>query len=338
MFRQVKSQDVDLSDFTIMGEVSAVPGVVVRRFGQPSPGDGYKISGKFFFVNDRGEAFVLHDWKFTSLYNSESPSPDEFWATAEPLELSVSSGDLPIDEFASWLQNELAIQHGIVEDQSRGGIQVKPAHVGATLCYATEAILANAMPVGYMYRVEPKDANDSGWIFIDVVESEGYCPENLTSCDLDTIGNIDPAIRPFLNAPVGSAFARDPDTANFEEEEFAALISPDDKLDISKPTAIPTSAFAAPGTATIDVPGAPSPTCDECGCTIPPGTGEIRSKTDTVVMGAVGFHRTVHVTLCPECAAKYDGTGSGLMWGMALFVALVVTVALASWCVPWLFR
>ena len=107
MFRHVKSQDVDLDGITIMGEVTAVPALIAKRFGKPSPGDGYKISGEYAFTNDRGEAFVLHDWMCTSLYHESGPTPETFWTGKDPFEFSVSSLDLDISEFATWLQNEL---------------------------------------------------------------------------------------------------------------------------------------------------------------------------------------------------------------------------------------
>jgi len=108
MFRKVKSQDVDLDGITIMGEVTAAPAAVVRLFGPPSPGDGYKISGEYAFVNDGGEAFVLHDWMYTNLCSEDGPTPEEFWAIKEPLELSISSLDLDTAEFAKWVQQQLA--------------------------------------------------------------------------------------------------------------------------------------------------------------------------------------------------------------------------------------
>jgi hypothetical protein len=108
MFQHVKSQDVDLDGITIMGEVTVAPAVVVKRFGRPSPGEGYKISGEYAFTNDRGEAFVLHDWLCTNLYHHEDGlTPEAFWAMADPFPLSISSLDLDTSEFAAWLQNEL---------------------------------------------------------------------------------------------------------------------------------------------------------------------------------------------------------------------------------------
>ena len=78
MFRRVKSQDVDLDGITIMGEVQATPASIVRLFGPPAPGDGYKISGEYVFQGDGGEVFVLHDWMCTSLYHPSGPTPEVF--------------------------------------------------------------------------------------------------------------------------------------------------------------------------------------------------------------------------------------------------------------------
>ncbi len=107
MFRRIPSADADLDDITIMGEVLVAPAAVVRRFGKPSPGEGYKISGEIAFTNDAGEAFVLHDWRATNLYHPEGPTPETFWLSEEPTRLSVSSLDLDISEFSEWLAKQL---------------------------------------------------------------------------------------------------------------------------------------------------------------------------------------------------------------------------------------
>jgi hypothetical protein len=106
-FRLVDGKSYDLNGITIMGEVEVVPADVVRCFGKPSPGDGYKISGEFVFTNDRGEVFVLHDWLSTKLYYGEGLSPVEFWALTLPQELNISSLDLNTTQFANWLQEQL---------------------------------------------------------------------------------------------------------------------------------------------------------------------------------------------------------------------------------------
>lgn len=118
MFRRMRSEEADLNDITIMGEVIATPAVVVRRFGKPSPGEGYKISGEFAFTNEAGDAFVLHDWLATDLYLPEGPTPEDFWASEEPTKLSVSSLDLDVNEFSDWLAKQLASNEVVNTDRT----------------------------------------------------------------------------------------------------------------------------------------------------------------------------------------------------------------------------
>src|SRR5262245_22756297 len=89
-------------------------------------------------------------------------------------------------------------------------------------CMATDHITVGGLPVGYMYREAPDFDPDSGWRFFSGTESEKYVndPDNTTIYDVNTIANYDPAIIPFLDAPVGSAFGRVPGTDRFEPEEF----------------------------------------------------------------------------------------------------------------------
>ena len=64
-----------------------------------------------------------------------------------------------------------------------------------------------------MYREEPAHSQiaDSGWRFFAGDESEEYTadPSNLEIYDINTIANYDPEITACLDAPFGSAFARD---------------------------------------------------------------------------------------------------------------------------------
>jgi hypothetical protein len=90
------------------GQIEIAPAIVVRRFGPPQPGsDGYKVSGEYVFTDNHGRTFVLHDWKATSLWDPELDSPEQFWASPEPAELSVSSRDPGTIEFERWLLAEL---------------------------------------------------------------------------------------------------------------------------------------------------------------------------------------------------------------------------------------
>lgn len=88
--------------------------------------------------------------------------------------------------------------------------QIKILAKGHGGCMATDMITVGGHPVGYMYREEPNDPQDSGWCFMSGHESQEYMdePNNLAIYDVNTIANYDPEIVPFLNAPIGSAFER----------------------------------------------------------------------------------------------------------------------------------
>ncbi|MGI2901663.1 DUF2185 domain-containing protein [Shewanella algae] len=88
--------------------------------------------------------------------------------------------------------------------------QIKPLAKGFGGCIATDMITVEGKSVGYMYRDEPNNPQDSGWCFMSGYESQEYMdePSNHAIYDVNTIANYDPEIIPFLNAPVGSAFER----------------------------------------------------------------------------------------------------------------------------------
>lgn len=90
--------------------------------------------------------------------------------------------------------------------------QIKPLAQGRGGCIATDEITVNGRPVGYMVR-EPTDRpHDSGWCFMAGDESQEYLdnPKHHGIYNVNTIANYSPDIIPFLDAPLGSAFARDP--------------------------------------------------------------------------------------------------------------------------------
>ncbi|MES2820897.1 MAG: DUF2185 domain-containing protein [Pseudomonadota bacterium] len=89
--------------------------------------------------------------------------------------------------------------------------QIKPLENGRGGCIATDMITVEGKPVGYMYREEPNNPQDSGWCFMSGYESQEYMDDsnNHAIYDVNTIANYDPEIIPFLNAPIGSAFERD---------------------------------------------------------------------------------------------------------------------------------
>ena len=104
------SSSTDTTGITGMGEVEIPPALVVRRFGAPSEGDGYKVSGEFVFVDHNGEPFVVHDWKSTSLWDESFRSPEHFWSSEEPEELIISTRDVGTAEFENWFLQQLEQQ------------------------------------------------------------------------------------------------------------------------------------------------------------------------------------------------------------------------------------
>ncbi len=88
--------------------------------------------------------------------------------------------------------------------------EIRPLAQGHGGCIATDRITVQGRKVGFMYRVEPTRAEDSGWCFMAGDESQAYMddPGNHGIYDVNTIANYDPEIVPLLDAPVGSAFER----------------------------------------------------------------------------------------------------------------------------------
>jgi hypothetical protein len=90
--------------------------------------------------------------------------------------------------------------------------QIRPLVPSNTGAIASDEIMVEGKPVGYMYRPWPDDEHDS-WTFFSGDETEEYTENagNFGLYSLNTIANYDPEIIPLLNAPPGSAFIRTKD-------------------------------------------------------------------------------------------------------------------------------
>jgi hypothetical protein len=95
--------------------------------------------------------------------------------------------------------------------------QIKPVAKGHGACIATDMITVDRQPVGYMYREEAMNDVDGGWRFFSGNESQEYVDnaENSSFHDVNTIANYDPEIIPYLHAPIGCEFERDPASGGF---------------------------------------------------------------------------------------------------------------------------
>lgn len=88
---------------------------------------------------------------------------------------------------------------------------IKELVLGKGACYATDMVTVEGKPITFMYRDDPSDSVDSGWVFLSGDETDDYMknPKNLHIYDVNTIANYEPAIIEFLDAPFGSGFERD---------------------------------------------------------------------------------------------------------------------------------
>ena len=91
-------------------------------------------------------------------------------------------------------------------------------------CRASNLITRGYELVGWMFREEPTDDDDSGWRFFAHVEPSLYesNPANHARHDVNLIANLDPNIVPLLHAPVGTTYRWSPQAdAYIESEEWS---------------------------------------------------------------------------------------------------------------------
>ncbi|MCJ2186970.1 DUF2185 domain-containing protein [Novosphingobium beihaiensis] len=88
--------------------------------------------------------------------------------------------------------------------------EIAPIALGLGGCLATDRIVVDGENIGYMYRENPINTQDSGWRFFSGDEDSAYMENNDLHgvYDVNTIANYDPDIVPFLNSDYGSRFER----------------------------------------------------------------------------------------------------------------------------------
>jgi hypothetical protein len=79
-----------------------------------------------------------------------------------------------------------------------------------TLCTASDRVMADGLPVGAMYRVQPGSPADSGWRFLAGDEDAAYLATHVHQHALSAVSSRDPQIPPLLSSPIGSAYIRNP--------------------------------------------------------------------------------------------------------------------------------
>lgn len=87
-------------------------------------------------------------------------------------------------------------------------------------CDVTHRILYDRQKVGYLYREDPSDEDDSGWAFTANDESDEYMDTsaNVAYVSLGAVLSKDDSFITLLDSPVSSAFVRDASTGQFVPE------------------------------------------------------------------------------------------------------------------------
>lgn len=77
--------------------------------------------------------------------------------------------------------------------------------VFSKICFATNMVMQDGHPVGYMYREEPDAPNDSGWQFFSGRESQDYVddPSNTKIYPVALVAQADRAVIPYLLSECG---------------------------------------------------------------------------------------------------------------------------------------
>jgi hypothetical protein len=94
----------------------------------------------------------------------------------------------------------------------------------ATLCTASDRIMADGRPIGLMYRLQPAAPDDSGWRFFAGDEDAAYLgdPGHFHQHTLSALSTRDPQIIPLLTSPVGTGFRRDPRGGMVKADDWEA--------------------------------------------------------------------------------------------------------------------
>jgi DNA-directed RNA polymerase subunit RPC12/RpoP len=74
----------------------------------------------------------------------------------------------------------------------------------------------------------------------------------------------------------------------------------------------------------------PAKHCQQCGGPINAGEEQQRFKTVRSGGGALAWHYSVDMVLCPQCAAAYDGTSNFLIGALLLFILTAIVLGCGS--------
>ena len=102
---------------SLVGIIEIAPAILRNILGEPMESEGVKTTGEYTFVSERGEAVTLYDYKATSRYSPEAPTPEEFWDSDMTEEMHIGAQNAKVAvAFAFWLGSRPAIADAIFEE------------------------------------------------------------------------------------------------------------------------------------------------------------------------------------------------------------------------------
>ena len=85
-------------------DIKATYAEVFAAFGEPLPGDDYKVSGEWAFIDDNGGSYTIYDWKSTNLYEPENPTIPAFRASTTIHNFYIGAfNQRSAEVFAQWV-------------------------------------------------------------------------------------------------------------------------------------------------------------------------------------------------------------------------------------------
>ena len=99
--------NADISDTCWVADLKVAPVELIRALGAPHRrADAYKVSGVYCFV-EGSRVFTVYDWKSTSLYSEELPSPLSFWNGQSKECLSIGGNCEDVVDFKRWILEKM---------------------------------------------------------------------------------------------------------------------------------------------------------------------------------------------------------------------------------------
>ena len=91
-----------------IGYIGFKPSYLVKKFGPPMHGDGFKVSGEYVFESEEGNPITVYDWKYTTLYDEDNEyTAVGFWMLDKEIRFNVggkSTNDY--HDFYKWIRSQ----------------------------------------------------------------------------------------------------------------------------------------------------------------------------------------------------------------------------------------